>query len=61
MTSVSCVVFALIENYSTSKPLKFSPEKSQIFSCDTLVVMSDIESLNVKPGGAYSNRWDLKG
>jgi hypothetical protein len=33
----SCVVVALIENYSTSKPLKVSPEKSQIFSCDTLV------------------------
>jgi hypothetical protein len=25
------------ENYSTSKPLKVSPEKSQILSCDTLV------------------------
>jgi hypothetical protein len=23
--------------YSTSKPLKFSPEKSHIFSCDTVV------------------------
>jgi len=34
----SCVVVALIENYSTSKPLKFSPEKSQILSCDTVVV-----------------------
>jgi hypothetical protein len=33
----SCVVVALIENYSTSKPLKVSPEKSQILSCDTLV------------------------
>jgi len=31
-----CVVVALIENYSTSKPLK-SSEKSQILSCDTLV------------------------
>jgi hypothetical protein len=28
----SCVVVALIENYSTSKPLKVSPEKSQILS-----------------------------
>jgi len=25
----SCVVVALVENYSTSKPLKVSPEKSQ--------------------------------
>jgi hypothetical protein len=33
----SCVVFALIENYSTSKRLKISPEKSQILSCDTVV------------------------
>jgi hypothetical protein len=33
----SCVVVALIENYSTSKPLKASPEKLQILSCDTLV------------------------
>jgi hypothetical protein len=34
---ISCVVVALIENYSTSKPLKISPEKSQILNCDTLV------------------------
>jgi hypothetical protein len=34
----SCVVVALIENYSTSKALiKASPEKSQILSCDTFV------------------------
>jgi hypothetical protein len=33
----SCVVVALIENYNTSKPLKVSPEKSQILSCDTVV------------------------
>jgi hypothetical protein len=33
----SCVVVALIEYYSTSKPLKGSPEKSQILNCDTLV------------------------
>jgi hypothetical protein len=26
-----------MENYSTSKPLKISPEKSQILSCDTVV------------------------
>jgi hypothetical protein len=32
-----CVVIAVIENYSTSKPLKVSPEKSQILSCDTVV------------------------
>ena len=30
----SCVVVALIENYSTSKSLRFAPEKSQILSCD---------------------------
>ena len=29
--------FALIENYSASKPLNVSPEKSQILSCDTVV------------------------
>jgi hypothetical protein len=28
---------ALTENYSTSKPLKVSPEKSHILSCDTVV------------------------
>ena len=33
----SCVVVALIENHSTSNPLKVSPEKSQILSCDSLV------------------------
>ena len=33
----SCVVVALIENYSTSKPLKVSPEKSHISSCYTVV------------------------
>ena len=33
----SCVVVALIENYSTSNPLKVSPEKSHILSCDTVV------------------------
>jgi hypothetical protein len=32
----SCVVVALIENYSTSKPLNISPEKSQILNCDTV-------------------------
>jgi hypothetical protein len=32
----SCVVVALIENCSTSKPLKVSPEKSQILSCDAV-------------------------
>jgi hypothetical protein len=31
----SSVVIALIENYTTSKPLKVSPEKSQVLSCDT--------------------------
>ena len=33
----SCVVVALIENYSTSKPFKFCPERSHILSCDTLI------------------------
>jgi hypothetical protein len=33
----SCVIIALIENYSTSKSLKVSPEKSQILSCETVV------------------------
>jgi len=33
----SCVVFTPTENYSTSKPLKASLEKSQILSCDTVV------------------------
>jgi hypothetical protein len=33
----SCVGVALVEKYSTSKPLKVSPEKSQILSCDTVV------------------------
>jgi hypothetical protein len=33
----SCVVVALIENYSTSKPIKFSPEKSQILGCGTVI------------------------
>jgi hypothetical protein len=32
----SCVVVALIENYSTSKPLRVSPEKSQILSLDSV-------------------------
>jgi hypothetical protein len=32
-----CVVVALVENYSTSKPLKVSPEKSHVLSCDTVV------------------------
>jgi hypothetical protein len=36
----SFVTIALTENYSTSKPLKTSPENSEILSCDTLV--SDI-------------------
>jgi hypothetical protein len=31
------VFVALIENYSTLKPLNISPEKLQILSCDTVV------------------------
>jgi hypothetical protein len=34
----SCVVVALRENYNTSKPLKVKTKKSQILSCDTVVV-----------------------
>jgi hypothetical protein len=34
----SCVVVALVENYSASKPLKASPEKSHILSCDTFLL-----------------------
>jgi hypothetical protein len=33
----SCVIVALIENYSTSKPVNVSPGKSQILSCDAVV------------------------
>ena len=33
----SCVVVALTENFSISKPLNVSPEKSQILSFDTVV------------------------
>jgi len=33
----SWVVVALVENYSTSKHFKVSPEKSQILICDTFV------------------------
>jgi hypothetical protein len=33
----SCLFFALTENYSSSKPLNVSPEKSHILSCDTVV------------------------
>ena len=33
----SYVVVALVENYGTSKPLRVSPEKSQILSFDTVV------------------------
>jgi hypothetical protein len=33
----SCVVIALIENYSNSKFLNVSPEKLQILSCDNAV------------------------
>jgi hypothetical protein len=42
----SCVVVTLIENYSTSKPFKVSPEKSQILSCDAVELsqMSDTAS-----------------
>jgi hypothetical protein len=44
----SCVIVALIENYSTSKPLNVSPEKSYILSCDTLVAKSDIGIVDCK-------------
>jgi hypothetical protein len=38
------VVVALIENYNTSKPLKVSPEKSQILDCDTVVANEEYDS-----------------
>jgi len=63
----SCVVVALIEYYSTSKPLKRSPEKSQILSCDTLVangrcnkaVVSQCSLLRDDTGILYINGWKL--
>jgi hypothetical protein len=33
----SCVIVPITENYSTSKLLNVSPEKSHILSCDTVV------------------------
>jgi len=64
----SCVVVALIENNSTSKPLKVSPEKSQILSCDTFVANERYEYklwpecriFSVKHGDTESNQWALK-
>jgi hypothetical protein len=44
-----CLVFALIENYSTPKPLKVSPEKSQILSCNTLLA-NEINYLIINTG-----------
>jgi hypothetical protein len=42
----SCVVIALTEKYSTSKPSKVSPEKSQILSCDTVVVVTLLSQMS---------------
>jgi hypothetical protein len=44
----SCVVVALIENYTTSKPLKVSPEKSYILSCNTVVAIERYANLVVR-------------
>jgi hypothetical protein len=41
----SCVLVALIRNYSTSKHLNLSPEKSQILSCDTVVANEQLAKL----------------
>jgi hypothetical protein len=52
----SCVIVALIENYSTSKPLKVSPEQSQILSCDTVVVNKLYDKRGAeKQGNATAN------
>jgi hypothetical protein len=45
----SCVAFALIENYSTSKSLKVSPEKSQIMSSDTLANERYVINITILP------------
>jgi len=61
----SCVVVAVLENYNTSKPLKFSLEKSQILSCDTVVaneryvqlfssLNTDVRTTAWKATGVYS-------
>jgi hypothetical protein len=44
----SCVFFAFIENYTTLKSLKISPEKSQILSCDTVVANERYETCHHK-------------
>jgi hypothetical protein len=44
----SYAVVALIEYYSTSKPLKVSPEKSQILSWDTVVANERYKNGTVK-------------
>jgi hypothetical protein len=49
----SCVIAALIENYSTSKPLNVSPEKSQILRCHTVVA-------NERYNGAELNDYVLQ-
>jgi len=51
----SCVVVALIENYSTSKPLKAS-EKSQILSCDPVVAN---ERYILTPTAAFTQCYQL--
>jgi hypothetical protein len=58
----SCVVVALIENYSTSKPLKVSPEKSHFLSCDTVVANEryiDISGSAVKLFHNYRTYTDI--
>jgi len=52
----SCVVVALAENYSTSKPLKVSPEESHILSCDT-VVANERYGRKLKTTHDVAGRW----
>ena len=52
----SCVVVAIIENYSTSKPLKASPEKLQILSCETVVANKRYISMYARTNRSYNER-----
>jgi hypothetical protein len=57
----SCFFVALIENYSTSKLLKDSPDKSQILSYDTVAAKEGCVRFQVFPamyiGSAFF--WDV--
>jgi hypothetical protein len=56
----SFVVVALIENYSNSKPLNFSPEKSQILSCDTVVANEQYVLDHQKQKFVHQTTFDTK-